>query len=176
MKLKNIRNKKGQAGLSGIPDTVWTVILIGIFIVIGIVVLSKLIDTTYDSASGSASNETLGSVNETGIDLSVSTYRSVSCTVGLVTNATDGVLIGATNYTATNCNLAFAPGGDTNFNNTAWNVTYSYSYEADSAASLAGNETITAVAEIPGWLSTIITLVITGIIITLVYFFRKKGQ
>ena len=90
--LKN--DKKGQMGVAGIPDLVWTVIIIGIFIVIGLVVMTKIRDTA----------------------------------------------------------------------------------DAGSQAWLAGNETIAAVAEIPGWLTTIITLAIAGIIITLVYFFKQRGS
>ena len=176
MKLKNIRNKKGQNVISGIPDTVWTIILIGIFIVIGVIVLSKLIDTTYTTTGGTIGNETLTTVTEAGEDFTVVDYRGVTCTISYITDETGGYLITAGNFTQTNCNLAFLTTGNITLNNTDWNVSYSYSYEADSAASLAGNETIIAVAEIPGWLSTIITLVITGVIITLVYFFRKRGQ
>ncbi|MHA1343376.1 MAG: hypothetical protein ACTSQG_05285, partial [Promethearchaeota archaeon] len=74
-------------------------------------------DATRESASSSVSNETLTTVTESGEYLTAYSLNDVVCTIGIVTNASDGVIISSGNYTQTNCNLAFT-GATTDFNNT----------------------------------------------------------
>jgi len=166
-------NKKGQT-VAGLQGVIWTIVIIGILLVIGLVVLDKMEEASWVSTAGTGgSNETLTTVTEAGEDFTDSTLRNVVCTVGIVTNATGGETIAAGNYTQTNCNLAAAAGSE--YNNTNWNVTYTSQYDADTVASLAGNATIGAVADIPDWLPVIVVVVVASVILGLVYFFRKTG-
>jgi hypothetical protein len=81
-------------------------------------------------SSGSAVNETLTSVTQSGKSLSVAGYNSVLCTITAVFNATSSTVITSGNYTQTNCNLASS--GTNFFNNTNWAVSYSYTYKDGS--------------------------------------------
>lgn len=166
-------NKKGQT-VAGLQGVIWTLVILGIMLVIGLVVLDKMEEASWVSTAGTGgSNETLTTVTETGEDFTDSTLRNAACTLGIVTNATGGETIAAGNYTQTNCNLASAAGGG--YNNTNWNVTYTSQYDADTVASLAGNATIGAIADIPEWLPVIVVVVIAAVILGLVYFFRQSG-
>jgi len=167
-------NKKGQT-VAGLQGVIWTIVIIGILLVVGLIVLDKMEEASWVSTAGPGGTaESLTTVTETGEDFTDATLRNVVCTLTAVVNES-GTTIAAGNYTQTNCNIAFAAGGDVELNNTNWNVTYTSVYDADTVASLAGNTTIGAVADIPDWLPVIVVVVVAAVILGLVYFFRQAG-
>ena len=127
--LKN--NKKGVVGLTTGKKVLMIVMVLGIIAFTLLVVLQSISDTSVASTSGSGStaNETLTTVTELGENLSVADLPDVICTIGLVINGT-GTIIPASNFTATNCNLAYSGGNSTTtgFNNSDWDVTYTNTF------------------------------------------------
>jgi len=57
-------DKKGQVYLGNVPNFVWNLVVIGIFVGIGVIVLAKFKDTTTDSTAQAAINETIGAVDD----------------------------------------------------------------------------------------------------------------
>ncbi len=55
-------NKKGGISLGSVPATVWTVILIGIFLGVGGIVLAEFIDQSTDATADTMINDTLVSL------------------------------------------------------------------------------------------------------------------
>ncbi len=158
MELRSVvKTKKGA--IEEVYGLLRVLFIIAIFAGLSLMILAKFQNKSYDSTSGSVTNETLTTVTETGEDFAVVDYRDVACTVTLVHNASNGAVIGSGNYTATNCNLASA---DAEFNNTNWNVTYTYVYNADTVASSGMNTSIATIKDdIIGWLG-IVAIAIIG--------------
>jgi len=117
-------------------ETIGLVVVVVIFSVLGALIVGTFLNATiFNSitASGSASNETI-------LDVSNITLRTVTnaglsdfaMTLGIVTNATDGVIIASGNYTSTSNGTIIATnaGAISTFNGTNWNVTYTYTYDS----------------------------------------------
>lgn len=180
--MKNtFKQDKGQAGLTILLSVVVMLFIIGLIITIFTLMGSEMKDATYTNTGATINNETLTTVeNVVGENLAVAGYRNVICTLKQVTNATSGTLI-TTNYTQTNCNLKYL--GSTNlngFNNSNWNVTYSYLYDADNTATGVMNDTIVGVSETTDWFdifivitAMVVLILLTVIIITAI---RSSGM
>ena len=104
-------------------------------------IISSILGTAIFSniaSSGSADNETI-------LDVSNVTARTVTnagldefvMSVSLITNATDGIIISAGNYTAGTDGTIIATdaGATSTFNGTDWNVTYTYTYDTETTLS-----------------------------------------
>jgi cytoskeletal protein RodZ len=120
------------------------------------------------SASIRNVNESVATVNEAGDSLNVSTWRGVSCT-GLVSiiNATDNIVIPTTNATLSSaCLLKFTKGAA--FNNTGWNVTYTYTYTPYTLAEKSINGTEYSGYTVVSYLPLIFLAIIFGALLTLV--------
>lgn len=105
----------------------------GVIILIAIaslIVGSILQSNVFTTESGTNSDETLTNVsNITAKDFAIlSTLPNAVCTLSAVVNATGGETIAAANYTeSTTCRLiATDEGAAGDYNNTDWNITYSY--------------------------------------------------
>jgi len=124
--------KRGQVGLDVAKNVMLVLMIIGVLAFAMIIVLASVNNSDVAStSSGTLQNqETLATVTETGEDLTVSTLPDVACSLLSVTNASSGTTIPASNYTQTNCNLAFTIGDVLGINNSNWNVTYSYTYNS----------------------------------------------
>jgi len=166
-----IKNKKGMEQVNSL---VWSLVMIGIFLGIGLLLLGKFQLQTYERTdSTDVVNETTTAVvNTTGTNLAVSSYYGVRCSVTDCINGTGSVHIPTSNWTATNC--AVASTADSAFINEVWNCTYSYTYEESTTATEAINETINATADIPGWLPIIVIIVIASIILFYVFVMRRQ--
>jgi len=57
-------NKKGQVGVGAVPNFVWALVLIGIFVGIGIIMLAKFREQTTDTDAITAINFTIGAVDD----------------------------------------------------------------------------------------------------------------
>jgi len=87
----------------------------------------------------------------------VQVLNDVVCTLTTVTNASGGEIISSGNYTQTNCLIAFK-GATTGYNNTDWNVTYTYTYSADTNTSVAAGDLVTALSGGSAWVTILIVV------------------
>ena len=165
MELKPIFSKKGQLNL--LAPAVLALVFAAIILTIGLVINQEIRDTDIVSqdVTGSASNETLATVTEAGEDFANVGLPAVTCSISVVHNATDGVVIPATNYTQTNCNLASNTDTDINFNNTNWNVTYTYAY--GGSAFTASNDTVVGLGTFADFWGIIVLAIIAVVVIGL---------
>jgi len=133
------------------------VVIIGITLVIAMFIASTIQDATYDDGLGTSTNEILTTVsNITSSSFTYSTLTDVVCgDVSGVVNST-GFVISSGNYTQTGCTL-IASGSD--FVGENWNITYPYTYNADSATSNASGDLVTSLSGGSAW---IIILIVVG--------------
>ena len=145
--------------------------MIGIILMVFQIAGSKLQSSTYDSTTNSFVNTTTARVvNTTGAYVSTYTnanYRNCALTISIVTNKSDGVVISAGNYSVSGClingSTASAP-----FVNQLWNVTGSYTYDADNSATSSINETQVALRGATDFFPTFVTLGAMVVLILLV--------
>ena len=133
-----------------------TIVIVGITLIFGIYLMATM-ESNFRTANtpGSADNETLITVGDTGEYLTPYTLTDAVCSLIYVTNATDGVNIAAGNYTQTNCLLTSI---SSEFNNTNWNVSYSYTYSADTDASQTSGDLVTSLAGGSAWITIIVVV------------------
>ncbi len=151
----------------------------GIYLVVGVVLIIAimgLVVGSFFSASAfadvttnnTATNETLSAVDNVTIsDLAIlTTFPSATCTLGIVTNTTDGVVISAGNYTQpTTCQILAEV--DSDFIGVDWNVSYAWT---NTDSPLGGvNITILTTAFSAFTVGIIAFLGIIGIIIGIVW-------
>ena len=135
--------------------------------------LSTMKDKTadMDTEAYSVVNETLTSVDEIGeyVD-TIHEPAWGSFVLGIVTNATDAVVIDTGNYTSTSGGFinVTADGGDGSFNGTNWNVSYTYVSAKDSTSYQAVNDTEEAGTTIVDFLPILFLAIIFGAILTVV--------
>jgi len=162
-----MKNKKGQ--VASLSPTVMTLIIVGVLLGAGLMILSAMQEVTWVSTSETVINETLSKVNETGASLDHITERNVDCVVSVCYNKTNPWdLIPTSNYTADGCTVAYTGKTTTGyaFNNTEWNCTYSYTYDADSVASNGTRDVIDATASLASiWLPVIVVVLAAGIVL-----------
>jgi len=173
-----MRTDKGTAGLSILISVIVLLFMIGFLAMLFALMSGEIGDAVYTSDTGTATNETLTTVCELGEDFTYSGLRDVICTISIVTNATDGVIIEAGNYTQTNCNLLFSGEASSYMNNTNWNVSYTYTYSGDTEASDVINETSGAIADVTDWFPIIIviTAMIVLILLTVIIITAIRGS
>lgn len=171
------KSKKGQMVVSDAPSIILVVGLVFLVMATMAFIGQKYGDSLYtDNTAGSAINETLTTVTYAGEYLSVSNLKNALCSVTTVTNATDGVVIPSTNYTATNCLLAYS-GGATTYNNTNWNVTYTYTYSAQTVAVNVTGDLETEISNNTSIAGIILTISLVGIVLAiLVGVFMGMGR
>ena len=138
------------------------VVVIGVTLIMGIFIAATIQDATREgSTDATVSNETI-------LDVSNITARTVTnagandfvMTIGIITNATDGVVISAGNFTATTSGTIIATdaGAESTFNGTDWNVSYTYSYSADTNTSVAAGDLVTALSGGSAWITILIVV------------------
>jgi len=153
---------------------VWSFIIAGIFVVIGVIILANLITTSSDTASGNNyTGDVLGVVNnETASNFAVSTLRGVTCSVYNITNST-GDVIAESNYTLpSSCSILMVDGSQ--WNGSTANATYDYSYLTNTEASDAVNVTLNATGDVPGWFGILIVMIMAGMVVGMIYIFRSR--
>ena len=131
------------------------VVIIGITLVLAIFIAATIQDATYDSSSATVTNETDAWLNTTTYTVDSSTATDFS---GLVIvsaiNTTDNSSIGTGNFTVSGS-------GFTNATATTWDsiwVTYSYTYNADSATSNASGDLVTSLSGGTAWITILIVI------------------
>jgi len=132
-------------------------VTVGITLVIAIFIASSFQDATYESTTATSTNETLTTVtNITAESFTYSTLTDVSCgSVADVVNAT-GTAISSGNYTQSGCTLIATD--DSDFIGENWNVTYSYSYNADTATSNASGALVVSLSSGSSWIAILIVV------------------
>lgn len=161
-----LKNRKGQLGkLQGL---VITVLIIGVLIGIGFLILEEFSETLGDT-TGTVLNESMTPVTA-GV-YAANNYTNTGCYHGFT-------LTGAANASSA---AKWTLGNFSYDSNTGrvWNisaeivgedVTFNYTYQYSNEASCEGVEdTIDATAKIPQWLTIIIILFITGILLFIVF-------
>jgi len=178
--MKNqFKQDKGTAGLTILLSVIVMLFIIGLITMIFSLMGASLKTATYDTTTATILNETLTTVTETGENLVVSGFRDVACSISTVANTSSGELITATNYTVTNCHIAFS-GAELSYNNSNWNVSYSYTYEADNTATGVMNDTVSGISGATDWFdifivisAMVVLILLTVIIITAI---RSSGM
>ena len=139
-----------------------SVVVIGVILIMGIFIASSIQDATRETnTAGSISNETLTTVsNITAETVANAGLNDFSMTIGIITNATDGVVIAAGNYTSTLSGTVIATdaGAISTFNNTNWNVSYTYIYSGDTNTSTAAGDLVTALSGGSAWITILIVV------------------
>jgi len=177
----NLKKDKGVAGLTVLLSLVTMLFIIGLIVMIFALMGSELQDSTYDRTTIAVANETTTIVMNSSIDMAtvgynlsvITTRRNPTCTIGIVTNEThSSVTIETTNYTTDNCAITMIA-NDGAYNNSAWNVSYSYEYDEENSATNVMNDTITGLSDVTNWFgifivigAMIVLILLTVIIIT----------
>lgn len=167
MRFNDLKHDRGVAGLTLLLSIVVFLFIIGLMIMIFSLMGNNLEDAVDVSTTRSVVNETLTTVAETGENLANSVKKNVVCTVAVVTNATGGATIPSGNYTVTNCNIAFS-GDGVEWNNTNWNVSYSYTFDDIGVAGDLINETVVALGGTTDWFDIFIVISAMVVLIMLV--------
>jgi len=155
-------NKKGN--IQTLMPIVMALVLVTILMGSGLMILGQMKDNMYLATSTSVANETGGYLNSTGYTLAASlTERNfVSPSITEILNATDNTVVGAGNYTLI---------GNVLYNATAtvWptiKVTYSYTYDADTAETNATGSVVTAIGSLAkDWIPILIVVTAAGLVI-----------
>jgi hypothetical protein len=175
MQLKTL-NKKGQ--LSNISGNVISLGVAAIILILMLVILSNLreVDTLRLANSDLRSNESVGPVTVNVKNLIGFGAPRAVCSISEVYNATGSVpnhkggLILAGNYTITNdgCSIAVNPAGTYwPYNNSNWNITYSYTYAGEGYAST--NKTLIGIGTFGDFWTIIVLAIVAAVVIGVVF-------
>lgn len=162
-----LSQKRGQASLDMIVPAIITLGVAAIFLIFTLIILTDLADETVTETT-TTTNETLTTMDENGenvahyLDCGFSMHTA---SVELV-NASTADLVPATNYTAySNGTVIYVSDGGA-FNNSNWNITYSWDYGLE--ACLAVNETIAGQGKFADYFDLIVLAVIITIVLSLI--------
>ena len=138
------------------------IVIIGVVLVIGIFISASIQDATREAASATVNNETLTSVTNRSAEIVSAValnHNDFAMTLGRVTNES-GTLISSGNYTSTSSGTVIATdaGATDLYNGTNWNVTYTYSFNAETAASNASGDLVTALAGGSAWITILVVV------------------
>jgi len=156
-------SKKGDVNL---VLTAVTVLFIGaVLLILGLVMLDDLYITTSDD-TGSTTNETLTTVTEAGETVdNASLCGFHDFAVTQVNNHT--LIITSGNYTINPRLGIIYSTGDSQMNNTNWNVTYTYLW-GNSEACLATNETIFGQGKFGDYIDLIVLAIVIVVITSMI--------
>jgi len=160
--------KKGQIG--SLQNVIMILVMIGLLLGIGFLILEEFKGNLSENTA-TISNETLSSVTESCEYVEYnSTTAGINCYNGfspmIVTNASNGLVISSTNYTYSST-LGKICAVSSTFNNSDWNVSYTYQYGEEACKGV--NSAISATQKVPTWLGIIVILAIVGILIAIVF-------
>jgi hypothetical protein len=169
--------KKGQMGLESAISVVLIVGLVFLILATLAYIGVKYGDATSIDTTLTKLNDTLTTVDGVGEYLSVASYRNVVCSVLTIQNATSGHVI-STNYTATNCLIkSTQPLGG--FNNTNWNVSYTYTFDLATVATNVTDDMNTEIKNNSSITGIILTVSLIGIILAVllgVFFSMRRSN
>jgi hypothetical protein len=162
-----MKQEKGIGSLNILLSVVVMIFAIGLVVMVFALMGSSLQNSSYSSTTSSVANETVIGLNDSvGDYLSKYSLLNVGCSVSIVANATSGLAIPSSNYTLANClikGVANSPYLGKNVN-----VSYSYTYDANTTATGVVAETVSSIATVPTWFAIIITIAVMVVLILLV--------
>jgi len=178
--MKSILKDTRGYSIEDLSPIVLTLIIIGVLFGAGLYVLSEFSDKVLTTLEVSVPNETTTTVvNETGVSLQASIAKDSVCTVLSVINYTTNTVIASGNYTydSTACTITFAA-LDGDWNNSLWNVSYSFTATNATAASAGIGNASGGIGDLAGWIPIIVIVLAAAIMIGIVirYFTGKAVE
>jgi len=177
MEYGHLKQDNGVAGLTVLLSLVTFLFVIGLLVMIFSLMGSGLQDASYETTIVAVAGENVSTVTNTSfVDFAVSGYRDVVCAVTLVSNLTGNEVITASNYTVSGCSISSIDAGP--FNGTEWNVTYSYTWSADTQATDVMNDTTTNISGVTDWFNIFIVIaaMVVLILLTVIIITAIKGS
>lgn len=158
---KTKQTKAGQ--INSLPMFIILLVVAGAILVLGLIMLQEIrnIDIIGRAESGNVTNETLTTVTESGEILSSNANANCIASVEIVINASSNTEIDSTNFTVTGCTVSVSS-DDSIFNNTDWNVTYSFTFGGQ--AFISANDTLVGI----GTFADFFTIIVLAVVITIV--------
>ena len=146
-----------------LTNTVLAVVLIAVVLVMGIYINSTIeLAVDADNTAGAAVNESI-TPTDAGVNLAAASLRNGACgTVTYVGNGTIGPEISSGNYTITGCSVVNTT---SEFTDTAWVISYPYTYSADTAASNASADAVAALGNGTPWLTIVVVIAFAVIVL-----------
>ncbi len=168
------KNKKGAEVLEMATKVFGALLVLGVLGFVFIIIFGNLTDTADDALptqSSNVVNESVVTVDSDGEALSISDYYQAVCTINKVINATSNDGINTGNYTTGDdgCIVYYKTtiGDPDGFNNSNWNVSYSYTYKDSAAQDVTQNLTAGAAsffANAGTWLTLLSVVIIISIV------------
>jgi len=174
---KLIKDKKGL-GIRDIYPIVLTITIIAILLGIMFMILTEWKGVT-NTNDGLVVNETLTTVTYAGEVVSNATKCGFAeFAVSTAINSTDGIVINSGNYT-TNAGTGrvsvTTAGGDSSFNNTDWNVTYTFKYGGEDCEAV--EDIVESYTDFVPWIGIILLVIAAAIVLGIVIdSFAKKSR
>ena len=162
-----MKNKKGIQ-LGNAAGAVLALILVALLVIVAIFIFSNFSTITLSPGASltKVNDSSTANVNELGSSFTfANTLISPTCAFTQCVNASDGKVIPASNWTATNCNVAYVGVNPDPYNNTLWKCSYSASYTARTGASNASDSLITNFSGYPALVGLVGTVIFLGLVI-----------
>lgn len=170
MREQTLNKNKGIAGTELLVGVVATLFIIGMLVMAFTIAGNKIQTSGVTYTSGSVTNETITTLDNTLHTLSKYYIYGVSCSIAFVTNTSNGYLIPSTNYTTTGsaggCGLKETSTGNQPYNVNV-NVSYTYKYP-DEAPARAINDTTQSISDVSDWFSTFIVVTAVVVLVLLI--------
>ena len=164
-----MRTEKGQAGLNILLSVVTMLFLLGMIIMIYVYSGSKLEDAVATTTTVNVGNETITTLTEVARNLAYYGYWEVACSNFIVTNASSGATVPATNYTGGGgCTIAIKTASVSNWNATTVNVSYTATHKTYSDDVLVINKTKQAIGSTVDWFDIIVVMSALVVLVLLI--------
>jgi len=163
-------NKKGN--VNSLFPIVTTLIIVGILFGAGLMILSQMTTASYDKLTAvSVGNELLAKANTPGVTLATgNNARDGACgAITAIKNTTGGYPIGLGNITQTGC-VVTNKTTSTEWSELGanWYYNYTYTWSADTNASVATNAVSTATSGLATtWIPVIIVVIAAGLVLSI---------
>ena len=161
-----LASKKGQ--VSSLGPAIIALVIAGVFLILGLVILQSVRDTDVITQvhSSTVANNTV-TVTEIAGALSANTAPASACSIdyAINTSAVVGEFIDSSNYTVSGCIISYTGVNADGLNNTAWNVSYSYTY--GDLAYVDGNLTVSGLGTFADFWEIIVLAIIISVVIGL---------
>jgi hypothetical protein len=177
MKFDNsLRHDKGVAGLTILLSLVTMLFVIGLLVFIFAIMGAEFQDSSSVKASDSATvTDTTLTVTDGGTTLTTcnSANQGSATSVSSAYNETGDVLISSGNYTFSGCTITAV---GTEFNNTVWNVTYSYTFAGASWDVI--NDITGSITDVTDWydIFIVISAMVVLILLTVIIITAIRGS
>lgn len=165
-----IRSKKAQISIGDAPTVVMVVGLVFLLLATFAYINVKSGDSFSTETTTLKNNDSVGPITDIrATSLSVAGLRNVACDTATVVVNASGEAIASGNYTQSGCTITattkihYSPG----YNNSKWNITYSYTHDLESIASNITNDSSTEIAGNTSIAGIVLTISLIGIVLTL---------